>query len=125
MLTQGRGGKGNVVLGMGPGHLSLTQSQLPLQLTGEAKFAGDAALRQHSRRAERGSLLNPQLTIKPKALLRLRGRLLSTLEVDEARWPLAGVRLSSQGISGRLAGHSPRSRSQPGRFYAAPGWRRA
>ncbi|WP_145031197.1 YdbH family protein [Pantoea ananatis] len=101
MLTQGRGGKGNVVLGMGPGHLSLTQSQLPLQLTGESKFA--AMQLYGSIPGElNGSLLNPQLTIKPKALLRLRGRLLSTLEVDEARWPLAGVRLSSQGISGRL-----------------------
>ncbi|NRH22703.1 YdbH family protein [Pantoea stewartii] len=101
LLTQGRGGKGNVVLGIGPGHLSLTQSQLPLQLTGDSKFAAMQLFGSIPGQLT-GSLLNPELIVKPNALLRLRGRLLSTLNVDEARWPLAGVRLSSRGISGRL-----------------------
>lgn len=101
VLTQGRGGKGNAVLNIGPGRLSMTNSALPLRLTGESKLAamqlyaalpGDLS----------GPLLDPQLRFQPGALLRLRGRLLSTLEVDEARWPLAGVRLASQGIDGRL-----------------------
>ncbi len=47
-------------------------------------------------------LSDPQLSLQPGALLRLRGRLLSTLEVDEARWPLAGVSVASRGINGRL-----------------------
>ncbi len=89
LLTQGRGGKGNVVLGIGPGHLSLTQSQLPLQLTGDSKFAA-MQLSGSIPGQLTGSLLNPELVVKPNALLRLRGRLLSTLNVDEARWPLAG-----------------------------------
>ncbi|MGK3141873.1 YdbH family protein [Pantoea sp. C2G6] len=101
LLTQGRGGKGNVVLGLGPGRLSLTDSQLPFQLTGESKLA-DLQLYGSIPGILSGSLLDPQLLLQPKSLLRLRGRLLSTLEVDEARWPLAGVRLSSQGIDGRL-----------------------
>jgi len=101
MLTQGRGGKGNVVLGIGPGNLSLTNSNLPFQLTGESKLA-DLQLYGSIPGVLSGSLLDPQLVLQPKSLLRLRGRLLSTLEVDEARWPLAGVRLSSQGIDGRL-----------------------
>ncbi|MBD9551320.1 YdbH family protein [Pantoea sp. PNT01] len=101
LLTQGRGGKGNVVLGVGPGNLSLTSSHLPFQLTGESKLA-DLQLYGSIPGVLNGSLLDPQLVLQPKSLLRLRGRLLSTLEVDEARWPLAGVRLSSQGIDGRL-----------------------
>ncbi|KIC89026.1 hypothetical protein RN49_00655, partial [Pantoea agglomerans] len=96
LLTQGRGGKGNVVLGVGPGNLSLTNSNLPFQLTGESKLA-DLQLYGSIPGVLSGSLLDPQLVLQPKSLLRLRGRLLSTLEVDEARWPLAGVRLSSQG----------------------------
>lgn len=101
LLTQGRGGKGNVVLGVGPGNLSLTHSHLPFQLTGESKLA-DLQLFGSIPGVLNGSLLDPQLVLQPKSLLRLRGRLLSTLEVEEARWPLAGVRLSSQGIDGRL-----------------------
>lgn len=101
LLTQGRGGKGNVVLGIGPGHLSMTQSQLPFQLTGESKLA-EMQLYGTIPGELSGSVLDPLLTLKPGALLRLRGRLLATLDVDEARWPLAGVRLSSQGIDGRL-----------------------
>ena len=101
VLTQGRGGKGNAVLNIGPGRLSMTNSALPLRLTGDSKLAamqlyaalpGDLS----------GPLLDPQLRFQPGALLRLRGRILSTLEVDEARWPLAGVRLAAHGIDGRL-----------------------
>jgi len=101
VLTQGRGGKGNAVLNIGPGTLSMTNSALPLRLTGESKLAAMqlyAALPGNLS----GPLLDPQLRFQPGALLRLRGRILSTLEVDEARWPLAGVRLASQGIDGRL-----------------------
>lgn len=110
-LTQGWGGKGNAVLNIGPGKLSLTDSDLPLRLTGESKLA-DLQLYGRLPASVSGSLLDPQLRLQPGALLRLRGRLLSTLEVDEARWPLAGVRLSSQGMDGRLQAilnaHDPR-----------------
>ena len=40
VLTQGKAGKGNAVLNFGPGKLSMDNSQMPLQLTGEAKQAG-------------------------------------------------------------------------------------
>uniref|UniRef100_A0A8R2D872 Uncharacterized protein n=1 Tax=Acyrthosiphon pisum TaxID=7029 RepID=A0A8R2D872_ACYPI len=101
LLTQGRGGKGNLVLSVGPGTLSLTDSALPFQLTGESKFA-DLQLFGSMPGILHGMLTDPQITLKQGALLRLRGRLLSTLEVDEARWPLAGVTLASRGINGRL-----------------------
>ncbi|MBK0092862.1 YdbH family protein [Erwinia sp. S59] len=101
LLTAGRGGKGNLVLSVGPGKLSLTDSALPFQLTGESKFA-DLQLFGSMPGMLHGMLTDPQITFKQGALLRLRGRLLSTLEVDEARWPLAGVTLASRGINGRL-----------------------
>ena len=101
LLTQGRGGKGNLVLSVGPGNVSFTDSALPFQLTGESKFA-DLQLYGSMPGLLHGMLTDPQLSLKQGALLRLRGRLLSTLEVDEARWPLAGVTLASSGIKGRL-----------------------
>lgn len=115
MLTQGRGGKGNIVLTLGPGRLSLTDSQLPLRLTGESKLE---ALQFYASLPGtlQGSLLDPQLHIAPGALLRMRGRLLSTLDVDEARWPLAGVSLSASGINGRLQAILRAHDSEKGRF---------
>ena len=101
LLTAGRGGKGNLVLSVGPGKLSLTDSALPFQLTGESKFA-DLQLYGTIPGQVHGMLSDPQLSLQSGALLRLRGRLLSTLEVDEARWPLAGVSVASRGINGRL-----------------------
>lgn len=101
LLTAGRGGKGNLVLSVGPGKLSLTDCALPFQLTGESKFA-DLQLYGTIPGQLHGMLSDPQLSLQPGALLRLRGRLLSTLEVDEARWPLAGVSVASRGINGRL-----------------------
>jgi hypothetical protein len=60
LLTQGRGGKGNVVLTLGPGHLDWSDSQLPFRLTGESKLASlqfFAGLPGELR----GPLLDPQL----------------------------------------------------------------
>lgn len=101
LLTRGRGGKGNLVLSVGPGRLSVDDSALPFQLTGESKLA-EMQLYGSLPGLLHGSVSDPQLSLKPGALLRLRGRLLETLDVDEARWPLAGVSLSSRGVSGRL-----------------------
>ena len=100
-LTSGHGGKGNVVLSLGPGKLSLNDSALPLRLTGTANspelqfFAGLPA--QLS-----GPLARPEIRFLSGALLRMRGQLLKTFEVDEARWPLAGVHLAIDGINGPL-----------------------
>ena len=115
VLTQGRGGKGNVVLSLGPGHLDWQNSQLPFRLTGESKLA-QLQFYAGLPGEVQGPLLDPVLQLKPGALLRLRGRLLSTLEVDEARWPLAGVTLSSAGITGRLQAILTAHDPQWGRF---------
>ncbi|WP_437610882.1 YdbH family protein [Erwinia sp. V71] len=115
LLTSGRGGKGNVVLTVGPGHLDMLNSQLPLRLTGESKLA-DLQFYSSLPGEISGPLLAPQLALHPGALLRMRGRLLSTLEVDEARWPLAGVKVSSAGISGRLQAILQAHDPEMGRF---------
>ncbi|KGT88883.1 hypothetical protein NG99_20630 [Erwinia typographi] len=115
VLTQGRGGKGNVVLTLGPGHLDWNNSQLPFRLTGESKLA-QLQFYAGLPGEIQGPLLDPQLLLKPGALLRMRGRLLSTLEVDEARWPLAGVTVSSAGVDGRLQAILTAHETQMGRF---------
>jgi hypothetical protein len=38
VLTEGHAGKGNAVLNIGPGKLSMDNSDMPLRLTGEAKL---------------------------------------------------------------------------------------
>jgi len=101
VVTQGEAGKGNAVLNIGPGKLSLTNSALPLQLTGEAKQ--NALVFYAVLPAElSGPLTSPQLLFRPGALLRSRGRVVDSLDIDEIRWPLAGVRVTQQGVDGRL-----------------------
>ncbi len=101
VLTQGQAGKGNAVLNFGPGKLSMDNSQLPLQLTGEAKQA-DLILYARLPAQLSGSLSDPTLTFEPGALLRSKGRVIDSLDIDEIRWPLAGVKVTQRGVDGRL-----------------------
>ncbi len=101
VLTQGQAGKGNAVLSFGPGRLSTIESAMPLQLTGEAK-QGDLIFYAVLPAQLTGSLAEPQLRFSPGALLRSRGRVIDSLNIDEIRWPLAGVTLTRQGVGGRL-----------------------
>ncbi|WHP33333.1 YdbH family protein [Trabulsiella odontotermitis] len=101
VLTQGDAGKGNAVLTFGPGKLSMNNSAMPMQLTGEAK-QGDLIFYAKLPAALSGPLSSPQLAFEPGALLRSRGRVIDSLNIDEIRWPLAGVRVTQQGVDGRL-----------------------
>ncbi|HAW0234970.1 TPA: YdbH family protein [Escherichia coli] len=101
VLTQGQAGKGNAVLNFGPGKLSMDNSQLPLQLTGEAKQA-DLILYARLPAQLSGSLSDPTLTFESGALLRSKGRVIDSLDIDEIRWPLAGVKVTQRGVDGRL-----------------------
>ncbi|QKN82044.1 YdbH family protein [Scandinavium goeteborgense] len=101
VLTQGDAGKGNAVLTIGPGTLSMDQSAMPLQLTGEAKY-DDLVLYAILPAQLSGPLTDPKLSFAPGSLLRSRGRIIDSLNIDEIRWPLAGVHVSSEGIDGRL-----------------------
>ncbi|WP_039056017.1 YdbH family protein [Enterobacter sp. Bisph1] len=101
VLTQGDAGKGNAVLTLGPGRLGTERNELPLQLTGEAK-RGDLVLYAVLPAQLKGTLSEPELIFAPSALLRSRGRIIDSLNIDEVRWPLAGVKLTQRGIDGRL-----------------------
>lgn len=101
VLTQGDAGKGNAVLTIGPGRLNMVNSDMPLQLTGEAK-QGEmifyAVLPAHLT----GGLSDPTLAFTPGALLRSSGRVIDALNIDDIRWPLAGVKVTQKGVDGRL-----------------------
>ena len=101
VLTQGDAGKGNAVLNLGPGRLSPKNSDMPLHLSGEAK-QDDLVLYARLPARLTGSLNDPQLAFEPGALLRSRGRIIDSLDIDEIRWPLAGVKLTQKGVDGRL-----------------------
>ncbi|MBJ3816534.1 YdbH family protein [Shimwellia pseudoproteus] len=101
VLTAGAAGKGNVVLTVGPGKLSMINSAMPLQLTGEAKH-DDLTLYATLFTQLQGPLDDPQLHFGPGSLLRSQGRLIEDLNIDLIRWPLAGVKLSRKGVDGRL-----------------------
>ena len=101
VLTQGDAGKGNAVLNIGPGTLSMDNSNMPLYLNGEAK-QNDLILYAKLPAKLTGSLSDPQLTFEPGALLRSRGRIIDSLDIDEIRWPLAGVKLTQKGVDGRF-----------------------
>ncbi len=101
ILTQGKGGKGNIVLSFGPGRLDFQQNALPLRLTGEAKLA-DLQLYASLPAQLQGALLSPHLRFLPGALLRARGMVLPQWQVDEARWPLSGVSVDFNGVQGPL-----------------------
>ncbi|RLM26480.1 hypothetical protein BIY29_05315 [Brenneria alni] len=101
MLTQGHNGKANAVLVLGPGNLGLINSALRFQLTGQANLS-DVSLTASLPGMIQGSVLNPELSILPGALLRAWGRLTPQLRLEEARWPLAGLRVGATGVNGRL-----------------------
>lgn len=101
VLTQGEAGKGNAVLTLGPGRLSMDNSQMPIQLTGEAKYQSMIFYARLPATLT-GALNDPRLAFEPGALLLSQGRVIDALNIDEVRWPLAGVHLSQQGVDGRL-----------------------
>lgn len=63
VLTHGDAGKGNAVLTLGPGKLGMDSSEMPLQLTGEAK-QGDLIFYAKLPARLTGSLNDPQLAFE-------------------------------------------------------------
>lgn len=115
LLTEGQGGKGNLVVSAGPGRLTWQNNALPLQLNGVLKalkfqiYTAIPALLT-------GALESPSVQFRPGALLRARGEILPDWIVDEARFPLAGVKFDQHGISGPLQGNF-KVRNQYQSFY--------
>ncbi len=115
VLTSGDAGKGNAVMTIGPGRLSLTNTDMPLRVTGEAKQ--DALIFYAALPATlSGALLDPELRFAPGALLRSRGRVIDSLNLDEVRWPLAGVKVTQRGVDGRLQAILRAHENEMGRF---------
>jgi len=101
VLTQGHNGKANVVLTLGPGKVGLIDSDLAFQLTGQANLEA-TSMSASLPGVLSGSVLNPTLALRSGALLRAWGKPYPELTVQDARWPLAGVKVSAEGVSGPL-----------------------
>ena len=101
VLTQGHNGKANVVLTMGPGKVGLLDSDLAFRLTGQANLMS-TSLSASLPGTLSGSVLNPTLALRSGALLRAWGKPAPELILHDARWPLAGVKVSAEGVSGPL-----------------------
>ncbi|CAI1625135.1 YdbH family protein [Serratia entomophila] len=115
VITAGHNGKGNAVLTLGPGKIGLTDSDLRFQLTGQANLA-DFSLTASIPGILGGSVLNPTLVLQPGSLLRLWGSPTPEIKLEEARLPLAGVKVTANGITGRLQAIVNASDSYWGRF---------
>lgn len=101
VLTSGHNGKANVVLTLGPGKIGLLDSNLNFQLTGQANLLA-TSLSASLPGNLTGSVLNPELALRSGALLRAWGKPTPELTLQDARWPLAGVKVSASGVSGPL-----------------------
>jgi hypothetical protein len=101
VLTQGHNGKANAVLTLGPGRIGLLDSEINFQLTGQANLP-KVSLSASFPATLTGSIVNPLIALHSGALLRAWGSPTPTLNLHDARWPLAGVKVSAAGVSGPL-----------------------
>ena len=115
VLTSGDAGKGNAVLTLGPGTIGLEKSHLPLRVTGEAK-QNDLIFYAKLSALLSGPINDPTLAFLPGSLLLSHGHLMADLNIDDIRLPLAGVKISPQGIDGRLQAILRAHESQTGDF---------
>ncbi|TQI80636.1 dicarboxylate transport [Serratia fonticola] len=115
VITAGHNGKGNAVLTLGPGRVGLINSDLGFQLTGQVNLA-DFSASASIPGIISGTLLNPTLVLQPGALLRAWGNPAPDMKLEEARLPLAGVKVTAEGITGRLQAIISASDNYWGRF---------
>lgn len=101
LLTQGKRGKGNIVLSVKPSEINLLKTGIPFQLTGNINIA-DIIISVSLPMRISGFLESPQIAFLPGSLFRARGNITDKLSIKEIRLPLAGTRLTMQGFSGRL-----------------------
>ncbi|SFD00076.1 Dicarboxylate transport [Pragia fontium] len=101
MVTQGSAGKGNAVLTFAPGKVSLTNSDLNFQLTGKVNEQ-QMSLYISTPGILTGPIVNPTLRMLSGSLLRAVGPVTPDIYLQEARLPLAGIKITDKGVSGRL-----------------------
>ncbi|WP_369311227.1 YdbH family protein [Providencia rettgeri] len=101
MLTQGKKGKGNIVLTLPETHLDLLNIDVNFKLNGQVKY-DDMILDINLPAQVSGQLSSAKISFLSGSLLRAYGRVSPTILLKEIRLPLAGTSLSDEGISGRL-----------------------
>ncbi|AJC66634.1 YdbH family protein [Dickeya zeae] len=101
ILTQGHHGRANAVLSLGPGLLGMADSDMRFQFTGQVNLP-DVSIFASLPGSVKGAVLDPTVALLPGALLRAWGTPRPDVELEEARWPLAGIQVTRQGVSGRL-----------------------
>lgn len=100
LQTENSKGKGNIVLNSPNGEWLADRFQLPFQINGNIK-QGNFILYSAVPLEIGGDYADPALRFLPSALLRLTGKE-RFLEIDDLRFPLAGIRMDRRGINGRL-----------------------
>lgn len=101
LLTDGHGGKANLVLSVGPDSISLADNTIRFQLTGKASMQDMAAYITVPGLVT-DSLVDPTAKLQPGSLVRATGHISPELTLQEARFPLAGISITRKGINGRL-----------------------
>lgn len=95
-----KAGKGNIVIENKQGEIQPDALNLPLQLTGNVKY-DDFILYSAVPIAFQGKFDDLSVRFQPSALLRLVGKQ-DNLIINELRFPMAGILVNKNGITGRL-----------------------
>lgn len=115
LITSGHGGKANLVVSVGPDPISLLNNSIRFQVTGKAGLENIAAYLTIPGEFT-ANLLDPLIKLQSGALLRVTGKLSPDITLQEARFPLAGISLTMNGINGRLQAIVNASHRQWGTF---------
>lgn len=115
LLTSGHGGKATLVMNLGPDPISLLNNNIRFQLTGKASLENIAAYITVPG-AITDNLLDPIVRLRPGSLVRATGNVSPDITLHEARFPLAGVYITTAGINGPLQAIVNASHRQWGNF---------
>ncbi|WP_368868839.1 YdbH family protein, partial [Proteus penneri] len=101
VMTEGKAGKGNLVISIPETAVNWLDAKIPIQITGIINKELMQASAQLPVKVT-GMLTNPTIEFQSGSLFRFKGPVTETLTVTDARLPLAGTTLSSKGFNGRL-----------------------
>ncbi|SET36887.1 intermembrane phospholipid transport protein YdbH family protein [Thorsellia anophelis] len=101
MQTEAKRGKSNLVLTIPPTELNQVLNYMPFQLTGGMNI-DNLALNMSVPGYFHINNQEPEVKLKPSALVRAWGQLINDVYIEEARFPLAGISITPNGINGRL-----------------------
>nr|WP_282744391.1 YdbH family protein [Proteus columbae] len=101
VMTEGKAGKGNLVLSIPETAVNWLDAEIPIQITGVVNKELMQASAQLPVKVT-GMLTDPTIEFQSGSLFRFKGPVTETLTITDARLPLAGTTLSSKGFNGRL-----------------------